>query len=88
MFNVGDEVIIINDEGYRITKIGSYGKVVSVSGSYIMVAFEYTPSGQKDTYSINSKHLAPRRKYTKEERICIKVAAMYNRQKERGIVHV
>lgn len=91
-FNVGEDVEIILDSKYAVSTIGSRGVVTEVGHNNVTVKFYLLTSRHKEylgqSFLIDKTDLKPLVARSKEEQICIKVAAMYNRQKERGIVHV
>lgn len=81
MFNVGDEVGVVDSAPYSITTAGSKGTVIRTFPGSMEVRFMYLSSGRygeqyMDTYDIGVKYLTLTHIRTKEENIIYKINQM------------
>ena len=73
MINIGDEVIIIDGSGYKYTKEGAIGKVLSINGSYIKVKWDYDTLAHKHRlrrelpceWTVRKEKVVPSKGYSK-----------------------
>lgn len=83
MFNIGDEVVIINDRDYNITRKGSKGIIVRTFGTSADVKFTFIAGNRTnfvgDEFCINNNHMELIIRKTKEERILDKIKVMEQR---------
>jgi len=90
-FKVGDEVVIINDDDYGITIIGSVGIVIdSEKGGEVQVEFKTIGKHKRkatevDIYYIAARDLdfnVPQPTLTPQERVIKKIREMEERRKK------
>jgi len=92
-FKVGDEVVIINDDRYGVTTLGSVGIVCSNEADHeVYVQFKTIgkrkrPATEVDNYPIDIKDLDFLVSLTPQEQVIKKIREMEERRKPRPTIH-
>jgi hypothetical protein len=91
-FQVGDEVKIINDDGYSVTTDGSVGTITHILGSgMVAITFSLITSQYQsyvgDSFDIETENLELLVPIPLQDRVINKVRLMHARQVKRGILH-